>query len=90
MKSYSIEKTTQGAYKFTGMLFGELFTRQYFFPKREAELLFREARMHEFLKNSLGPQTIDHSERKTAERLEAKGIITITKHLNATWQVKLI
>jgi hypothetical protein len=89
MKQITIERTHQGAYQLSSTLFGETVKRQYFFPKNEAIKLFREHLLHEFLKNSLGWQSIAHTERAAAERLEAKGIIIISKHQNNTWQVRL-
>jgi hypothetical protein len=85
----TIEKNHQGAYNISEIVGGELLARQYFFPKNEAIKLFRETVMHEFLKKYLGWQSIAHTQRKTAERLEAKGIITIIRHPASTWQVKL-
>lgn len=57
--------------------------------KNEAKKLFREAIMLEFLKGSAGLQTIAHTEKKTAERLEAKGAIKIVRYKKALWQVRL-
>jgi hypothetical protein len=85
----TIEKTFQGAYKISSILWGELLTRQYFFPKKEAVKLFRETLMHEFLKHTIGWQSIASTQKKTAERLEQKGIIVIQRYENANWQVKL-
>lgn len=85
----TIEKTTQAAYLISQIQGGQLVKRQFFFPKKEAIKLFREHLMVNFLEKTKGWQSIAHTERKCAERLEAKGKIEIAKHKGATWQMRL-
>jgi hypothetical protein len=84
-----IEKNSQGAYNLSQLTGGVRFHRQYFHPKKEAIKLFREDLILNFLKDAKGWQSIAHTERKAAERLELKGKIFILKHKNSTWQIFL-